>query len=295
MPTRDAFLEFDGRQIPLSPAFKIGRSRSCALELDDDGASREHVLIVRDEGRGAWLLMDLGSTNGTRLNDTLIARASVLHSGDRVGIGSQTLTFHDPDSTPISRPSTIGATLLLVNPVSRWFLLGDVKGSTRLWNEVPEPEVSRRMRAWVRDCAAVIETSGGWINEYLGDGFLAVWRVEDVGAAQMALPLSTLEGMHGEGGLDFRFVVHRATVQSGAGVSSGIEKLAGPELNFLFKSEKVVAAWNRRLVLTCAAAEALGGCVTLREVGMIEIDGFGPPQPAYAADWRRAANASDIA
>ncbi len=42
---------------------------------------------------------DLGSTNGTFLNDERVLVSVELHDGDRVTIGDVTLTFHDPDIT----------------------------------------------------------------------------------------------------------------------------------------------------------------------------------------------------
>jgi class 3 adenylate cyclase len=271
-----AFLEVSGRRIPLTSSFKIGRSRICSLTLYDEQASREHALIAYDEGRSAWLLMDLGSTNGTRLNGVLVGRPTVLRPGDQIRIGSHTLGFYDPAALDLGNAgATTSVTLVAVDSAVRWLLLADVRDSTRLSAELPQEELSRRIRLWVRECEAIIEAAGGRINEYLGDGFLAVWSAGTVAPEQMVEALRSLEELVSEAGLDFRFVVHRAEIQSGAGVSSGIEKLAGKELNFLFKAEKATAAFDRRLLLTRAASDALSGHATFEPVGRIEVAGFG--------------------
>jgi DNA-binding response OmpR family regulator len=44
-------------------------------------------------------LEDLGSTNGTFLNDERLLSSVELHDGDRITIGDVTLIFHDPDIT----------------------------------------------------------------------------------------------------------------------------------------------------------------------------------------------------
>lgn len=275
-------LELAGRHISLTPAFKIGRSKRCSLTLDDSQASREHAMIARDDGRSAWLVMDLGSTNGTLLNGSLIGRPTVLRSGDRIGIGSHELTFLD--STGAQRGATTvapNATMVRVQTVSRWLLLGDIKGSTRLWQEQPEM-LAPRLRDWILECTTLIERSGGWINEYLGDGFLAAWRSEGQLLSEFVDLLHTLQALQPQGDIDFRFIAHHAELHSGAAVSSGLEKLSGPELNFLFKAEKAVAPWNRRLVLTGTAAHRLAEYATFERAGDIVIPGFDGSRPAFA-------------
>jgi two-component system response regulator HydG len=63
----------------------IGKSSACELELSDPRASRRHVAI---ESSGTKLrLTDLGSTNGTYVNDVEVAEA-LLHGGEELRIGS---------------------------------------------------------------------------------------------------------------------------------------------------------------------------------------------------------------
>jgi len=68
----------------------IGRSRRCAIVLADPNVSREHVEIRR-QGDG-FMLRDLGSTNGTRLNRRDVKQA-VLQHGDRIELGATELLF----------------------------------------------------------------------------------------------------------------------------------------------------------------------------------------------------------
>ncbi len=66
--------------------FTIGRTRDCDLCLTDLSVSRMHALLVRRED--GWVLSDLGSHNGTRLNGWLIREPVPVHAGDRVEFGS---------------------------------------------------------------------------------------------------------------------------------------------------------------------------------------------------------------
>lgn len=69
----------------------LGREASSDIEIDDDRASRTHARI-RPSGRG-WIVEDLDSTNGTRVNGFRTA-AQLLIDGDQVTIGATTFTFY---------------------------------------------------------------------------------------------------------------------------------------------------------------------------------------------------------
>jgi class 3 adenylate cyclase len=276
------FLDVDGARVPLTAAFKIGRAANCSLTFDDIQVSREHALIAHDPGSAGWLLIDLGSSNGTRLNGSLISRPTPLRHEDRIQIGLQWLVFRDPHGVGPHQasPATAG-TVIAVEVVDRWLLLGDIQGSTGKWAELPADDLSHGIRAWLRTCEASIAATGGWVNEYLGDGFLALWKAEAILPERLVGMLRELEAMPVEHGMNFRFILHRAELRSGLGVSSGIEKLAGLELNYLFKSEKPVAALGRRLVLSEAAVLPLQRHAAFRSLGTVEVPGFHQPRPLF--------------
>lgn len=68
--------------------FVIGRLPSCGLTLEDTTVSREHAALVR---RGeTWWVVDLGSTNGTKVNGRRAAEQPV-SVGDRLELGDVVL------------------------------------------------------------------------------------------------------------------------------------------------------------------------------------------------------------
>ena len=74
---------------PLLPVTSLGRAVSNVVVLDDDYASSEHALLTL---RGQqWWLEDLGSRNGTLLNETLLDGPAVVTTGDIVTIGDTKL------------------------------------------------------------------------------------------------------------------------------------------------------------------------------------------------------------
>jgi hypothetical protein len=79
--------------------FTIGRTRDCDLCLTDLSVSRMHALLVRRED--GWVLSDLGSHNGTRLNGWLVREAVRVRAGDRVEFGSMAFIIQDgPPAAP---------------------------------------------------------------------------------------------------------------------------------------------------------------------------------------------------
>jgi predicted component of type VI protein secretion system len=75
----------EGREQNLQAGATIGRE-GCDVNLMDPEVSRHHAAI-RDSG-GSLAIEDLGSTNGTYVNDARISAVTVLHDGDTVRLGN---------------------------------------------------------------------------------------------------------------------------------------------------------------------------------------------------------------
>ena len=87
-----ALLITDGRRLVVGPGgITLGRSRQCDVMLDDPNVSRTHAEI-RPRG-GSWVINDLGSTNGSRLNGRKLDGSEVLKPGDEIELGTSRLTF----------------------------------------------------------------------------------------------------------------------------------------------------------------------------------------------------------
>jgi hypothetical protein len=67
-------------------SFKIGRDRRCDLAIDDMTVSRVHARLERTAA--GWLLTDLSSTNGTRVNGWLVRDQVAVRPGDIVRFGN---------------------------------------------------------------------------------------------------------------------------------------------------------------------------------------------------------------
>ena len=87
-----ARLRAQGRTIVVGPAGAVlGRSRDSDVVLDDPNVSRHHA-EVRPSG-GSWIVNDLGSTNGIKLNGRKIRGPESLKPGDEIELGTSRVTF----------------------------------------------------------------------------------------------------------------------------------------------------------------------------------------------------------
>ena len=84
------FLE-DGRRIEIGETpLVVGRMPECDVALSDPNVSRRHA-EVRRQGTG-FVVVDLGSTNGTRVNGAQI-KERLLNNGDEITVGATKLRF----------------------------------------------------------------------------------------------------------------------------------------------------------------------------------------------------------
>jgi hypothetical protein len=77
------------RSVRLETATTIGRGPECELRIEDTYASQQHARIFGKQG--GWYVEDLGSTNGTFVNEQRLAAPALLQPGDRVRVGTTVL------------------------------------------------------------------------------------------------------------------------------------------------------------------------------------------------------------
>ena len=91
-PTEVVVRGEDGRKldsVPLGSAVQIGRAEACHVRIEDRYASQFHARLYSKNG--AWYVEDLGSTNGTYLNQQRVSGSAEVQAGDHIRIGKTTL------------------------------------------------------------------------------------------------------------------------------------------------------------------------------------------------------------
>jgi predicted component of type VI protein secretion system len=82
-----------GMEYEIAAGAMMGRGDEVEIHLEDPFASSRHARLVRQGG--IVIIEDLGSTNGTYLNEELLSGPQPLHPGDRVRIGDSEFTYVD--------------------------------------------------------------------------------------------------------------------------------------------------------------------------------------------------------
>ncbi len=85
-----------GTLLPLLSVTSIGRSPGNTIVIDDNYISNQHLLITYRGNQ--WWLEDLGSRNGTLLNDVPLGESIVISQGDVIGLGSTLLRLEPEQS-----------------------------------------------------------------------------------------------------------------------------------------------------------------------------------------------------
>lgn len=81
--------EGKARTVRIGPSMTIGRAPGCELLIEDTYASSQHARIFGKNG--TWYVEDLGSTNGTFVNDQRLAAPAMVQPGDKIRVGTTVL------------------------------------------------------------------------------------------------------------------------------------------------------------------------------------------------------------
>ncbi|MGH2693076.1 MAG: FHA domain-containing protein FhaB/FipA [Actinomycetota bacterium] len=91
-PSKVVVLDANGSRVSthrLSGTLEIGRDSACQIRPNDTYLSQQHARIF--DRNGSWVVEDLGSTNGTYLNQQKVTVPSQISPGDRIRVGKTVL------------------------------------------------------------------------------------------------------------------------------------------------------------------------------------------------------------
>ncbi len=263
-----------GVRLALGGVCSIGRSSKNTLVMENPEVSRRHALIQPQAGE--YWLVDLGSSNGVRLNEARVHQPVRLNDQDRIEIGGTPFVFRvlAREAEPLDSAGTTLTTLKDTRTAALWLLLADVEGSTRLCRSLPVEEFAQVIGRWFLFGKETVERCGGTIKDYTGDGFFAYWPRPDAAPASIAQAVTELKVRQTTVPPPFRLAIHYGTVTVDRQVGSAGESLLGPEVNFLFRMEKLAAALRQRCLLSEPAAHHLRAFAEVAPAGAHPLAGF---------------------
>jgi adenylate cyclase len=265
----------DRKSHPIRGACSLGRSASNQVPLPDERVSRRHAVIQSQLEDEFWLV-DFGSRNGSYVNDIRVAQPTRLRNGDVVRIGPFQLVFRQQAAAHSSASPTLGSSLTVTDfkLETYWLLVADIIDSSKLAQQLPRDELPLVTGRWVSECKQTIESVGGRINQFMGDGFFACWRDHDRIAVSIHKAIEALLRLQQEAKPAFRFVVHLGDVTIG-GVSVGEEeRISGSTVHFVFRQEKLAAKLGQARLMSEPAWNRLAALVEARSMGRHTLPGF---------------------
>ncbi|MEN9259898.1 MAG: adenylate/guanylate cyclase domain-containing protein [Thermostichus sp. HHBFW_bins_43] len=158
-------------------AWTLGRDEDNAIVLTDPSVSRQHALLQYLDDNSIYLI-DLGSRNGSFVNNRRVSIPTLLQDGDQLTLGQSEIEFRGGSlvspqaSLAAAKPSD---TLVLQ---TRWLIsvaVVDVRGYGQLTQQLDERLLSQVMGDWFRRGGDIIQQHGGTVDKYIGDAIMAVW------------------------------------------------------------------------------------------------------------------------
>jgi adenylate cyclase len=155
----------------------LGREANNDIVIDDTAISRLHAMVRRIT-TGNYMLMDLGSANGTFLNGKKVATPVLLSNGDQIQLGHVRLQFCAPlkddeeDTESLSDDSTVG---IMHDTISTVFV-SDIRGFTKLSEQLDDHVLTEIINAWCKRAQQIVERNNGHVERFIGDCVMASWN-----------------------------------------------------------------------------------------------------------------------
>jgi adenylate cyclase len=276
----------------------IGRTADNTVPLPGNHVSRQHA-IVRCHNAYQYQIMDLGSRNGTFVNDQRVIMPVTLETGSRIRIADYELVF-DQDSA--EEGEHVDATLAALSTdgnhavLSVALLVCDIRGFTPMAEKLGEQKIAQLLGHWFRDAGNVVQSAGGIIDKYIGDALLAYWPARDQEGTESAICLdSALQILQlaanrtwGEPEQKFRVGI---ALHFGRVTSSNIGQVAvrdatiiGDAVNTAFRLEGVMKSLNQNLVMSQDFVTVLPEGQTLTDFGEFQLKGKSQLVRAYGLE-----------
>ncbi len=177
-------------EVPIGNTATIGRTRENTVCLNlSPLVSRQHA-VIRCHNGYQYQIIDLGSRNGTFVNEQRVVVPVTLTDGAKIRIADNTITFTEEvtDTTQEHLQMTVAGTsfshVIESRPVA--LLVCDIRGFSTMSERNPPGDVAQIFGAWFRETGNIVSKSGGTIDKFIGDAMLAYWGAAHEGPQDCA-------------------------------------------------------------------------------------------------------------
>jgi adenylate cyclase len=284
----------------------IGREDDNAIILNDQWLSRNHAMLQRMES-GEFVIIDLGSRNGTCVNGRRVNVPVIVHHEDLITVGQTNLHFYR-HTRPLEVTRTLAPFLThSEEPITGLLhirhlisvLVIDIRNFTVLTRQLEEQVLSDLVGHWFRSCGEIIRRHGSWVDKYIGDAVMAVWihGARDANIPDIQHPLhALLELQQMTSALHHRYDLPHP-LQIGAGLNTGYAMVGntgsgdrpdytalGDTVNAAFRLENSTKQLGVDFAMGASTHQSLqegfGNCLPLHAT-VVHLKGYDAPMQVY--------------
>ena len=190
----------DAFDVPILYTATIGRTPENTVCLKfSPTVSRQHA-IIRCHNGYEYQVMDLGSRNGTYVNDQRVVMPVTLPNGARIRIADNDLRSLEQSCRTTGGGEEVAATLVGHSEPSvqtlhnAAILVCDIRGFTRQSEILPASSLAQVLGQWFREAGNAVQKQGGVIDKFIGDAMLTYWHEtsgpQDAGEAGLPVRVS---------------------------------------------------------------------------------------------------------
>lgn len=167
-------------EVPILYTATIGRTAENTVCLSfSPTVSRQHA-IIRCHNGYEYQIMDLGSRNGTYVNEQRVVMPVTLQSGSKIRIANNEMIFEQEaeveggDGADVTLAGSTDPALHTVQCAA--ILVCDIRGFSTQSEILPANVLAQLLGQWFRESGNLVQKNGGIIDKFIGDAILAYWQ-----------------------------------------------------------------------------------------------------------------------
>jgi len=268
--------------------------------------SRQHALVRCHDGY-QYQIIDLGSRNGTFVNDQRVVMPMTLAHGARILIAKNELLFEQIEDDfsnaqlEVTLAGSIDGAASAIRPVA--LLVCDIRGFSSMAEKISSDDLAQQLGVWFREAGNLVTKSGGTIDKFIGDAMLAYWSESGEGGIDCAATLKIARdilalaaGIKWANGEAFHvgIALHFGSVTCGnVGLDAQRDAtIIGDVVNTVFRLESVMKELNQLVLLSADFGDRLPASEKLVDLGERKLKGKQQAVRIYGLGLTRAVDSA---